>query len=314
MQKNLTLKFLVVLIIIFNITSCTINTFSDEDGPPPGPVDLSQVKEPIPKYEPKSKFGNPESYKVFGKRYFTMDESKGFTQSGLASWYGTKFHGKRTSSGESYDMYAMTGAHKTLPLPTYARVTNTDNNKSVIVKINDRGPFHSDRIIDLSYAAAHKIGLVGKGTAHVKLTAIDPNAHRIKITEHDTKNNPRHNPKLDSRLIVMQIGSFQDKKKALQLTNKASDIFDHPVKLQSVKNKNKNIYRVQLGPFPESNSPVIKDKLATLNIKNPITLSNITNSKITNSKITNSKITNNKNTNSRNTNSRNTKSKQKSTI
>ena len=101
--------------------------------------------------EPKSRYGNPESYVVFGKRYYVKDSSKGYVETGIASWYGTKFHGRRTSSGETYDMYAMTAAHKTLPLPTYVEVTNLNNGRSIIVKVNDRGRFHEIRIIDLSY-------------------------------------------------------------------------------------------------------------------------------------------------------------------
>jgi len=132
------------------------------------------IPDAVPKAEPKSKYGNPESYVVFGKRYYTKGSSKGYVERGLASWYGKKFHGQRTSSGERYDMYAMTAAHKTLPLPTYARVTNVTNGRSAVVKINDRGPFHGNRIIDLSYSAARKLGVVAKGTAMVEIRAIDP--------------------------------------------------------------------------------------------------------------------------------------------
>jgi rare lipoprotein A len=111
---------------------------------------------------------------VFGKRYHTKSSSHGYVARGVASWYGPNFHGRKTSSGERYDMYAMTAAHKTLPLPTYARVTNVKNGRSAVVKINDRGPFHGNRIIDLSYSAARKLGVVAKGTAMVEVKAIDP--------------------------------------------------------------------------------------------------------------------------------------------
>jgi len=136
--------------------------------------DSIYVADAVPKVEPKSKYGNPESYVVFGKRYYTKDSSKGYVERGLASWYGKKFHGRRTSSGEPYNMYAMTAAHKTLPLPCYARVTNMANGRSAVVRINDRGPFHGSRIIDLSYSAARKLGVVAKGTAMVEVRAIDP--------------------------------------------------------------------------------------------------------------------------------------------
>ena len=119
-----------------------------QDSAPDRAVDVSDVKDAIPRVEPKSRYGNPASYVVFGKRYHTLASSKDYSERGIASWYGTKFHGHRTSSGEPYDMYQMSAAHKTLPLPTYARITNLRNGKSVIVKINDRGPFHDNRIID----------------------------------------------------------------------------------------------------------------------------------------------------------------------
>jgi len=143
------------------------------DEAPPEPIDVSTIPNAVPKPEPLSRYGNPVSYVVAGKRYYTMPSSSGYSERGIASWYGTKFHGQRTSSGEPYDLYAMTAAHRTLPLPTYVEVTNLRNNKSVIVKVNDRGPFHQDRLIDLSYAAAAKLGILGYGTGLVQVRAID---------------------------------------------------------------------------------------------------------------------------------------------
>ncbi len=131
------------------------------------------IQDAVPKVEPRSRYGNPASYVVFGKRYYTKDESKGHVERGLASWYGPGFHGRKTSSGERYDMYAMTAAHKTLPLPTYARVTNIENGRSAVVRINDRGPFHGPRVIDLSRAAAAKLGVLAAGTAEVEVRALD---------------------------------------------------------------------------------------------------------------------------------------------
>jgi rare lipoprotein A len=136
--------------------------------------DPSGIPDAVPKVEPKSKYGNMDTYVVRGRRYYTKDSSLGHVERGLASWYGPGFHRRKTSSGEPYDMYSMTAAHKTLPLPTYARVTNLENGHSAVVKINDRGPFHDPRILDLSLAAATKLGVVGKGTALVELRAIDP--------------------------------------------------------------------------------------------------------------------------------------------
>ena len=143
------------------------------DSAPPHAVDVSHVKDAIPRAEPKSRYGNPPSYVVFGKRYHTLASSEGYSERGIASWYGTKFHGHRTSSGESYDMYRMSAAHKTLPLPTYARVTNLRNGKSVVVKINDRGPFVKGRISDVSYLAAQKLDFVQQGLAKVRVVVLD---------------------------------------------------------------------------------------------------------------------------------------------
>ena len=165
----------VLLFVTLLLGGCGGTAFIEErDSGPTEHRDLSQVQNAVPRSEPRSRYGNPDSYEVFGKRYYVMDSSKGFSERGIASWYGTKFHGRRTSSGERYDMYAMTAAHKSLPLPTYVRVRNLKNQRSIIVKVNDRGPFHNNRIIDLSYAAAHKLGIAGAGTGLVEIAALDP--------------------------------------------------------------------------------------------------------------------------------------------
>ncbi|MBA2492951.1 MAG: septal ring lytic transglycosylase RlpA family protein [Gammaproteobacteria bacterium] len=130
----------------------------------------------VPKVEPKSRYGNPAYYDVAGRRYDVLDSSEGFVERGMASWYGADFQGRRASSGETYDMYAMTAAHPSLPLPTYVHVTNLDNGRETVVKVNDRGPFHDDRVIDLSYAAAYKLGIVQRGTALVEVRALSPGA------------------------------------------------------------------------------------------------------------------------------------------
>jgi rare lipoprotein A len=145
------------IIILFVILLASCYSRHRGDGPPGYDVDVSHIKNPVPRPEPLAKYGNMSSYKVLGKRYYTMKTCPAFEQTGIASWYGTKFHAKRTSSGERYDMLAMTAAHKTLPLPTYVEVTNLSNHRTIIVKVNDRGPFSSNRIIDLSYVAAKKI-------------------------------------------------------------------------------------------------------------------------------------------------------------
>lgn len=148
-----------------------------DSGPAREPrIDFSRIPDAVPVAEPRSRYGNPSSYAVNGRTYRVMASAEGFVQRGLASWYGTKFHGRRTSSGEPYDMYAMTAAHKSLPLPSYVRVTHLASGKSVVVRVNDRGPFHDGRIIDLSYAAARKLGISRHGTAEVEIRALFPQA------------------------------------------------------------------------------------------------------------------------------------------
>ncbi|GHA92284.1 septal ring lytic transglycosylase RlpA family protein [Modicisalibacter luteus] len=146
----------------------------DSDAYPDLPPDVSNVPDAVPRVEPLSRSGNRSTYEVWGKTYHVLPSAEGYEQGGKASWYGEKFHGYATASGEIYDMYKMSAAHRSLPLPTYARVTNVDNNRSVIVKVNDRGPFHDDRLIDLSYAAAARLGILRNGTGHVRVEAIDP--------------------------------------------------------------------------------------------------------------------------------------------
>ncbi|MFL8989865.1 septal ring lytic transglycosylase RlpA family protein [Pseudomonas sp. QLc11A] len=143
-----------------------------KDGAPWWDVDVSRIPDATPTLHTGPYKAAP--YSVLGKTYFPLQESRTYVQSGTASWYGTKFHGQNTANGEVYDLYGMSAAHKTLPLPSYVRVTNLDNNKTVILRVNDRGPFYSDRIIDLSYAAAKKLGYAETGTARVKVEGIDP--------------------------------------------------------------------------------------------------------------------------------------------
>jgi rare lipoprotein A len=145
------------------------------DGPPlTVPAGLADLPDPEVVELSRSRYGNPETYTVAGRSYRVMDTSRGYVAEGNASWYGRKFHGRRTSSGEPFDMFALTAAHRSLPIPAFARVTNLQNGRSTVVKINDRGPFHDDRIIDLSYAAAVKLDFHGSGTARVKVEVLEP--------------------------------------------------------------------------------------------------------------------------------------------
>jgi rare lipoprotein A len=173
-------------------------------APPPPPANLDAIPDPVPRAEPRSTRGNPVSYEVFGKRYHLLASSEGYRERGVASWYGPDFHARPTSSGEPYDMYAMTAAHKTLPIPAYARVTNLSNGRSVIVRINDRGPFVANRIIDLSYTAAHKLDMWRAGTAFVEVEVITPGA-AAGITRDITPPAP---VALTGPSLYLQVGAF----------------------------------------------------------------------------------------------------------
>ncbi|MGB5098829.1 MAG: septal ring lytic transglycosylase RlpA family protein, partial [Porticoccaceae bacterium] len=152
------------------------------DGPPGREAD-GDYPDVTPRSEAITGAGNKNPYTVLGKTYHLLPTAAGYREKGVASWYGTKFHGRATSNGEPYDMFAMTAAHKTLPIPAYVRVTNLENGRSAIVRVNDRGPFHDDRIIDLSYAAAKKLGVFDQGTARVEVVAIDPSTYQRNSVE-----------------------------------------------------------------------------------------------------------------------------------
>jgi len=176
-----------ILIMTMFLTGCsTPKTIGKKkkDGPPKCiPRHLLKTPDAVPKVEPLSRYGNrfnkgkSNTYVALKRRYRVMSTSRGYRARGIASWYGTQFHGRKTSNGERYDMFAMTAAHRSLPLPTYVKVTNLENGKSVVVRVTDRGPFHKDRLIDLSYVAAAKLGILGRGTGHVEVESIDPRDH-----------------------------------------------------------------------------------------------------------------------------------------
>lgn len=232
-------------------TACTTKgPLEPIDDAPPNPRDVSGIPNAVPKHEPLSRYGNPASYVVYGKRYHTLSSSKGYKESGLASWYGTKFHGKRTSSGEPYDLYGMTAAHKTLPLPTYVEVTNLGNGRSVIVKVNDRGPFHGDRLIDLSYTAAVKLKIVGNGTERVEVRAIDTGTPAT--TTQATPVAPAAVSQQGDTILYLQVGAFSNRENAERLQGKiqAEDI--GAVRIIESTDDNGTFYKVQVGPLSDA--------------------------------------------------------------
>ncbi|NQD36635.1 septal ring lytic transglycosylase RlpA family protein [Permianibacter sp. IMCC34836] len=246
-----------VLAISFLLMACSSSPTKDEaDSGPDVPPDLRHVQEPVPRKEPRSRFGNPESYTVLGETYHVLDSAEGFSQRGIASWYGNKFHGKRTSSGEPYDMYKMTAAHKTLPIPVHVRVTNLDNGKSIIVRVNDRGPFKEGRIIDLSYAAAHKLGMTGTGTARVEISALtgddDSTATNTNATGSSAGTAPRNTTTSaagDEGLFFVQIASFRNEDSADEVAAQVQPLVGYPVKVFEADTDDGRVYRVRVGPL-----------------------------------------------------------------
>jgi len=214
----------------------------DRDGGPQGPVDLSQVADAVPREESPSRYGNPDSYVVLGRRYHTLSSGKGYSERGIASWYGTKFHGRYTSSREVYDMYAMTAAHRSLPLPTYVRVTNLENGRQVIVRVNDRGPFHQNRLIDLSYAAASRLGIVAKGTGLVEIEAIDPSVPELEEA------GPAYAESAGIGLYL-QVGAFAEAENARRLGRRIEGASETPVYITRLVSDERQLYRVRIGPL-----------------------------------------------------------------
>lgn len=238
------------LFTVFLLFSCSDDVVKDS-APAAKNVDIDSIPDAVPRTEPRSKYGNPKYYEVFGKRYYVMDESKGFTQKGIASWYGKKFHGRRTSNGETYDMYTMSAAHKSLPLPTYVEVTNLNNNKQIIVRVNDRGPFHENRIIDLSYTAARKLDIVANGTGLVEIRALEVKGYAKKDKSAGSPHAPVRTVSTDENIdgFYIQVGAFVNVDNARRLQNKIASLGKNLVKVEEAMAMGQVVYRVQIGPL-----------------------------------------------------------------
>lgn len=192
---------------------------------------------PAPEFLPP---GYVRSYVVFGERYYILGSSAGFAESGLASWYGPNFNGRPTATGETFDMHQMTAAHKSLPLPTMARVTNLANRRSIVVRVNDRGPFVDDRIIDLSYAAAVELDMIGPGTAPVEVVALNATAATAEAT-------PTTLP--DEEIVYIQVGAFAELQNALNLVTQLEQSGFSSVTTQEIILNGDTLYRVKIGPL-----------------------------------------------------------------
>lgn len=247
-------RWLLLTSLILALSGCSSMIPEEQDAAPAGGIEWARVKTVTPKPEPRSRYGNPSSYEQDGRRYYVLASAENYKKKGVASWYGTKFHGRRTSSGETYDMFKMTAAHKTLPLPTYAKVTNLDNGKQIVVKINDRGPFRKNRIIDLSYAAAHKLDMAQAGTANVEVETISFNQRNATLEENGEKSNR-----------YVQVGAYSNHQTAQKLAKVLDREIRLPVKITSIWRNGKKLYRVRIGPIADAK--VAEELVSTLDIK-----------------------------------------------
>jgi len=214
------------------------------DGPPLRHIRPEDVRDAVPRPDPILTLGNLSPYTVLGETYHILPSLANYRERGIASWYGTKFDGQKTSNGEIYDLYAATAAHKTLPIPCYARVTNLENGRSVVVRVNDRGPFHSDRLIDLSYGAAVKLGFMEVGTAPVEVEVM--NLAGI---------DDRRGTLLGSYRFV-QLGAFGSESSAQRLRAELEALVSPPVAVSPVDTGSGLLYRVRIGPM-ESNEEIL---------------------------------------------------------
>ncbi|WP_083003417.1 septal ring lytic transglycosylase RlpA family protein [Halomonas sp. GT] len=248
------------------------------DAYPLEPPDVSKVPNAEPRIEPLSRAGNRSTYEVWGETYHVLPDAAGYVKQGTASWYGEKFHGYATSNGEIYDMYKMSAAHRSLPLPTFARVTSLDSGQSVIVRVNDRGPFHSDREIDLSYAAAARLGFLDNGTGAVRVEAIEPEqwlaqqgrsgssgsraANTVSSTTPEVNAQPVREVAVQRSMatdnpIYLQIAALGSEEGAQQLQQRLVDELPHKVRVMS----DTDVHRVQVGPVSPAQETQAREEL-----------------------------------------------------
>ena len=228
----------VLLVLFVALSACTNDRYTlKHDRAPRVAIEPHQVPKVVPRAEPISIAGNKSPYTIDGVTYQVLSRAQGYVEEGVASWYGEKFHGHLTSNGEVFDMYRASAAHRTLPIPTFARVTNLVNGREVVVRVNDRGPFHSERIIDLSYGAAVVLGFANQGTAPVRVEVID----LVGVEDH------RALPPSEYRFL--QIGAFSQESKALIRAEEVVALVSEPVFISPVSVDGALLYRVRVGPF-----------------------------------------------------------------
>ncbi len=235
------------------------------DGAPSQDVDVSQIPDAVPQPHYGPLKNSP--YQLAGVSYQPLASAAGFRQEGIASWYGTKFHGRKTANGETYNMFAMTAAHKTLPLPSYVRVTNKANGRSVVLRVNDRGPFHGNRVIDLSYAAAKKLGFQNKGTASVVIEAIETTP-APQVAQAPAAGDGGKAPVLTPLSIYLQVAALSSRTGAEALQKRLQQVITQPVLVTQVEDEADALYRVRVGPLPNrSDALKVGDLLAEASLE-----------------------------------------------
>lgn len=233
-----------------------------QDRGPAERLDVSDLPDAVPRYEAPRTAGNRSPYTVWGKQYTVMNSAEGYLERGVASWYGKKFHGHQTSNGEVYNMYAMSAAHKHLPLPTYVRVTNLANGRSVVVRVNDRGPFHGDRLIDLSWAAASRLGFLEQGTARVEVAAISVREDgSMTLAGQPWQPEGRASgavvqaeevARSGGDALFVQLASFSQAEQARRMESQVRQVTREDVRVRPVDTAGGRFHRVQVGPFADA--------------------------------------------------------------
>ena len=248
----------------------------EQDRAPSGHLDIASIPEVVPEPFARTLAGNRSPYTVLGKTYHVMVTEDGYNERGIASWYGEKFHGHKTSNGEVFDMYKVSAAHKSLPIPSCLRVTNLDNNRSLVVRVNDRGPFHGDRIVDLSYAAALKLGYADRGTARVQLEAIIPDG---VVVDRAAGNNNNTLSQQTLRVAstgdkYIQVGAFADINSAREMSDKLRAMTNRPVFIRSLDSTNSGVlHRVRIGPVNDTSEiRRITQSVVAANLGSPYTV------------------------------------------
>ncbi len=248
---------LAALVLLPLLVACGGREVRDGTG---RPIDPGSIDVPEPRAEPRARYGNHSPYTVLGKTYRVLPSARGYRERGEASWYGSKFHGRLTSSGEPFDMYRVSAAHKTLPLPSWVEITNLDNGRKLTVRVNDRGPFKDGRIIDLSYAAAIRLDMLDAGTARVEVRSIDFGAEQDPVVLRPS-----------SVPVEIQAGAFSRQDSAEQLANRLRSAGLEKVRVRSGSAGRQRVWRVRLGPFQDAgHAERLVERILSLGLEAPV--------------------------------------------